>query len=150
MRFSAGLLRLVVFTWIRMSRTYLWHYSARLQQQMVRCVPKPRFWAFLSREYSDQPWHLSNHLYCPHEMSRVVRKPAFCICENKGADQLRGNREADQRLCFRIIDSTITLLPKYDISSLYPSYAVVQPGPFVWDLVGNPEDRFSHNEAQIS
>ena len=20
---------------------------------------------------------------------------------------------------------------------------------FVWDLVGNPEDRFSHNEAQI-
>ena len=33
-------------------------------------------------------------------MSRVVRKPAFCICENKDADQLRGNREADQRLCF--------------------------------------------------
>ena len=23
------------------------------------------------------------------------------ICENKDADQLRGNREADQRLCFR-------------------------------------------------
>ena len=23
-------------------------------------------------------------------MSRVVRKPAFCICENKDADQLRG------------------------------------------------------------
>ena len=35
------------------------------------------------------------------QMSRVVRKPAFCICENKDADQLRGNREADQRLCFR-------------------------------------------------
>ena len=33
-------------------------------------------------------------------MSRVVRKPAFCICENKAADQLRGNREAEQRLCF--------------------------------------------------
>ena len=28
-------------------------------------------------------------------MSLVVRKPAFCICENKDADQLRGNREAD-------------------------------------------------------
>ena len=51
-------------------------------------------------------------------MSRVVRKPAFCICENKDADQLRGNREADQRLCFRYIDSTIPLLPKYEISSL--------------------------------
>ena len=25
-------------------------------------------------------------------MSRIVRKPDFCLCENKGADQLRGNR----------------------------------------------------------
>ena len=37
-----------------------------------------------------------------------MRKPAFCICENKEADQLRGNREADQRLCFRHIDRTIS------------------------------------------
>ena len=51
-------------------------------------------------------------------LSRVVRKPAFCICENKDADQLRGNREADQRLCFRHTDSTIPLLPKSEISSL--------------------------------
>ena len=36
-----------------------------------------------------------------------MRKPAFRICENKDADQLRGNREADQRLCFRYTDSTI-------------------------------------------
>ena len=35
-----------------------------------------------------------------------MRKPAFCICENKDADQLRGNREADQRLCFRYTDRT--------------------------------------------
>ena len=35
-------------------------------------------------------------------LSRVVRKLDFCICENKDADQLRGNREADQRLCFRL------------------------------------------------
>ena len=34
-----------------------------------------------------------------------MRKPAFCISENKDADQLRGNREADQRLCFRYTDS---------------------------------------------
>ena len=51
-------------------------------------------------------------------MSRDVRKQAFCICENKDADQLRGNREADQRLCFRYTDSTIPLLPKSEISSL--------------------------------
>ena len=51
-------------------------------------------------------------------MSLVVRKPAFCICKNKDADQLRGNREADQCLCFCYIDSTIPLLPKYKISRL--------------------------------
>ena len=44
-------------------------------------------------------------------LSRVMRKPTFCICENEGADQLRGNREADQRLCCRYTDSSITLLP---------------------------------------
>ena len=57
-----------------------------------------------------------------------MRKPAFCICENKDADQLRGNHEADQRLCFRYIDSTISLLSKYEISSLWPSSVTVQPG----------------------
>ena len=77
-----------------------------------------------------------------------MRKPAFCICENKDADQLRGNREADQRLCFRNTASTIPLLPKPEISSLLPSSVVVQPG--LCGLVGNPEDRFSHNEAHIS
>ena len=51
-------------------------------------------------------------------MSLVVRKPAFCISENKDADQLRGNREADQRLCFRYTESTIPLFPKSEISSL--------------------------------
>ena len=30
-----------------------------------------------------------------------MRKPAVCICENKDADQLRGECAADQRLCFR-------------------------------------------------
>ena len=50
-------------------------------------------------------------------LSRIVRKPDFCLGENKGADKLRGNREADQRLCFRYSDSTIPLLLKSEISS---------------------------------
>ena len=57
-------------------------------------------------------------LYVEKQMSRIVRKQAFCICENKDADQLRGNREADQRLCFRYMDSTIPLLSKSEISRL--------------------------------
>ena len=35
-----------------------------------------------------------------------MRKSTFCIYENKGADQLRGKCEADQRLCFHYMDRT--------------------------------------------
>ena len=52
------------------------------------------------------------------DLSPVMRKPVFCIYENKDADQLRGHREADKHLCFRYTDSTTPLLPKYEISSL--------------------------------
>ena len=53
-------------------------------------------------------------------------KPTICICENKGADQLRGYREADLRLCFRYMVSTILLLPKYEISCFLLSSVTVQ------------------------
>ena len=61
-----------------------------------------------------------------------MRKPFFCICENKDADQLRGNREADQRLCFRYTDSTTLyfLNPKFQTSShLLWLYSLVCIGP---------------------
>ena len=61
-------------------------------------------------------------------MSGVRRKPAFCICKTKGADQLRNNCTSDQHLCFRFIDSTNPLLPKSEISRLLPSSVVVRPG----------------------
>ena len=51
------------------------------------------------------------------DMSRLMGKPTICIGENKDADQLHGNRKADQRLCFRYSDSTIPLLLKTEISS---------------------------------
>ena len=54
-------------------------------------------------------------------------KPTICIGENKGADQLRGKREADQRLCFRYTDSTLPVLPKSEISSFSPASVIVQP-----------------------
>ena len=77
-----------------------------------------------------------------------MRKLAFCIWENKDADQLRVNREADQRLCFCYTDGTIPLLPKYEISSLQTSTVAVQPGLCgTWSE--NSEDRFSHNEAHM-
>ena len=67
-------------------------------------------------------------------MSHVMRKLDICICENKDADQLRGNREADQRLCFRytdIVQSLFFLYSKFQPSShlqwLY-SLVCVRPG----------------------
>ena len=57
------------------------------------------------------------HIMGQQDMSRIARKPDFCLCENKGADQLRGNREADQRLCFCYTDSIFPLLLKSEISS---------------------------------
>ena len=55
-------------------------------------------------------------------------KTTICIGENKDADQLRGNREADQRLCFCYTGSKIPLLLKSTISSLQPSSVLVQLG----------------------
>ena len=75
-----------------------------------------------------------------------MRKPAFCICENKDADQLRGDREADQRLCFRKMDSTILLLSYFQNFKALTIFCCCT-ARFVSDLVGNPETRFSHNEA---
>ena len=57
-----------------------------------------------------------------------MRGPTFCMCENKDADQLHNDREADLRLCFRLTDSTIPLLSESGISSLWPSFVAVQPG----------------------
>ena len=51
-----------------------------------------------------------------------MRKPDFCPSENKGADQLRSNCEADQRLSFCSLDSTIPPLhiAKFHDSSFLP------------------------------
>ena len=75
-------------------------------------------------------------------------KPTICIGENEGADQLRSNCEADQRLGFRYTDSTFTLLSKSDIPAssyflrLY-SPVCVGPGP-------NQNCWFSHAQAHYS
>ena len=55
-------------------------------------------------------------------------KPTMCIGENKGADQLRSNCEADQHLCFPYTNSIIPLLLKSEISRFYPSSVTVQAG----------------------
>ena len=57
------------------------------------------------------------------------------------------NHTTDQCLCFRYIDSTMPLLPKSESSRLWSSSGLVQLS--MSDLVGNPENRFSHNAVHI-
>ena len=78
-------------------------------------------------------------------MSLVVRKLAFCICENKDADQLRGySAKLISAFVFatRIVQSLYFLNPKFQASSrLLWLYSPV--------CVGNPASRFSQNEAHM-
>ena len=82
---------------------------------------------------------IHSHIICSYFMLDLVSllrwylsyrmgKPTISTGENKGADQLRSNCEADQHLCFRYKDSTIPLLSKSKVSSLVPSSVTVQPG----------------------
>ena len=60
-----------------------------------------------------------------------MRRPAFCICENKGADQL-----TDARLLIQLISALFSLhawivhfplLPKSEILSLLPYSVAAKP-----------------------
>ena len=65
-------------------------------------------------------------------MSGVVRKPAFSICENKDADQLRGNRKLISAFVFAIpiVQSLYYLNPKFKASiHLLWLYSPVCVGP---------------------
>ena len=80
-----------------------------------------------------------------------MRKPTICMGENKDADQLRGNREADQRLCFRYTDSTFPslLIPKF--SRCWVSSVTVQAGLcWTWSetqIVGFVTHRLNYYET---
>ena len=74
------------------------------------------FFNYVCRTPASRNYYVNICRSTAYKMSRLMGKRTICICENKGADQLRGNREAVQRLCFRYSDSTIPLLLKSEIS----------------------------------
>ena len=77
------------------------------------------FFIYANNIGPDQPTQQGLHCLVPGPYDPLGEKTVFfCICENKDTHQLRGNREADQRLCFHYSDSTIPLLPTSEISSL--------------------------------
>ena len=61
------------------------------------------------------------------------------------ADQLRNNRKANRRLCFRYINNTIPLLPASENQA--SSHLLWLYIPVVLYLVRNPDDRFSRDAA---
>ena len=78
-----------------------------------------------------------------------MRKQTFCICENKGADQLRSHCEADQCICFRYMDSMIPLLSTSKNSSLLPCSVLLQL--ILWHQpVPKPQCLLSHDVAHMN
>ena len=83
---------------------------------------------------------------CYH-LSRLMGKPTIFIGENKDADQHRGDREADQRLCFAtwIVQFLFYLNPKFQASSSFLClYRLVFVGP-----VRKPHCWFSNEAAHL-
>ena len=79
------------------------------------------------------------------KMSRFLRKTAFCIYENKCANQLSRYLTADQCLCFCYIDSLIPLTPNFKPQAIF-CYCIAQ---ILSDLVGKPGEWFCHDTAHI-
>ena len=68
--------------------------------------------------YDTHGYGIFTQLIATKQMSIHEKKHSFCICKNKGTDQLCRSCTADQLLCFRYLDGTIRPLSKSEISSL--------------------------------
>ena len=68
---------------------------------MSRLVGKPTMW-FLKRSDTNRPVQAQKRARSLKFRIYVEEELYYPSSENKGADQLRGNREADLRLCFRL------------------------------------------------
>ena len=62
---------------------------------------KPTIW-FPNRSHTNPPVQAQKRARSLKFRIEVEEELYYPSGENKGADQLRGNREADLRLCFRI------------------------------------------------
>ena len=78
-----------------------------------------------------------------------MRKPTFGICKNKDADQLCGDREADQHLCFCIRDQLPTSRRSVADRSPTSQQLVADrwQGNFSWQLVADQAPTFADNLA---
>ena len=68
---------------------------------MNRLMGKPTMW-FPNKSNTNRPVQLQKQARSLKLWSSVEKELYYWSSENKGADQLRGYREADLRLCFRL------------------------------------------------
>ena len=78
-----------------------------------------------------------------------MRKWDYCLCENKGAVQLRSNCEADQHLCFRYMDSTIPVLLKSDFTSFLAQWIQLKISVSPWFLKARIQNIFHRFKIDI-
>ena len=72
---------------------------------------KPTFW-FPTWSDTNQPVQLQKMARGLKFWIKKVKGLDSVCSENKGADQLRGNREADLHLCFRICQRLVFLMTR--------------------------------------
>ena len=70
-------------------------------RHLSRLVGKPTMW-FMNRSHTNQPVQAQERARSLKFWIEVEEDLYYPSSENKGADQLRGYREADLRLCFRL------------------------------------------------
>ena len=63
-----------------------------------------------------------------YNMSHVMRKPVYSICEQQRRRSACASAQSDQRLCFRFLDSTVQLISISEISSRHLVSVAAQAG----------------------
>ena len=88
-------------TWMSVSGYLVHVVDDSMLRYMSHLVGKPTMW-FPNRSDTNQPVQLQKQARSLKFWILKVEELYYPCSENKGADQLRGYREADLRLCFRI------------------------------------------------
>ena len=119
---------IVLHAYLFVFHAYLFVFQAYLTVFQVCCIVFQADPSTLGSQWQSSTEYLGLHLFGAFQQKRSLihccrleprhEKISFCICDNKGKDQLRSNCAADQRLCFRYKDSTIHLLHKSENLSL--------------------------------
>ena len=87
--------------WLNQNWSKMLSNGGLLERHLSHLVGKPTMW-FPNRSDTNRPVQLQKQARSLKFWSLVEEELYYPGSENKGANQLRGYREADLRLCFRL------------------------------------------------